>query len=401
MNKAVKDPVYHQGHTPDVPTREPFAGTIGELMAKELPKLRPQNLDAAAGSTNESQSPSSPPAISLEEAIAQRRHEEEEAMRELTLERLSEYEITLAGDLPEPRPIIARTGGAIVGSEGNISAVVGEAKSRKSFLCTAIVGDLLNMSRTFANGFRGRVVRTLWIDTEQSELHVRKLARRISALTEWNDPATVHCMLKIYALREKPPKERLQLLREAIGAWQPRLVVIDGVADLQLNTNDLEESERIVTELMTLSTIYCCHILCVLHTNPNSDKARGHLGSALQRKAETVLYVHKSGEKSLVEPQFCRNEPFDRFAFEISNEQTELGLPQPAELPSEEADEESIVVRLLREEYGGTIERIILVRKLSERLGIGEQAAQMRISRAIKRNEIVAEEKMLHLPVTR
>ena len=42
------------------------------------------------------------------------------------------------------------------------------------------------------------------------------------------------------------------------------LVVIDGIADLQRNTNDLEESDALVTELMALSTIAQTHILCVL-----------------------------------------------------------------------------------------------------------------------------------------
>ena len=37
---------------------------------------------------------------------------------------------------------------------------------------------------------------------------------------------------------------------------------------------------------MSLSTKTNTHILCVLHTNPGSDKARGRLGSSLQRKAK-------------------------------------------------------------------------------------------------------------------
>ncbi|MBR4029001.1 MAG: hypothetical protein IKJ08_05405, partial [Alistipes sp.] len=61
------------------------------------------------------------------------------------------------------------------------------------------------------------------------------------------------------------------------------------------------ESDALVCALMSLSTKTNTHILCVLHTNPGSDKARGHLGSSLQRKAETVIYVHRNGECSVVE----------------------------------------------------------------------------------------------------
>ena len=37
---------------------------------------------------------------------------------------------------------------------------------------------------------------------------------------------------------------------------------------------------------MPLSTKTNTHILCVLHTNPGSDKARGYLSSSLQLKAK-------------------------------------------------------------------------------------------------------------------
>ncbi len=324
----------------------------------------------------------------------------EKTHRELLREQLMPYAVSLASDLPEPRPVIAREGGAIIGSEGNISAIVGEAKSRKSFLCTAIVGDVTVLEdHTPKNGFVPRFGRVVWIDTEQSQLHVRKVARRLSLLSGWSDDERIHPLIQLYALREEPPKERMQILRTAIEAWNPRLVVIDGVADLQLNTNDLEESERIVTELMALSSIYNCHILCVLHTNPNSDKARGHLGSSLQRKAETVLYVHKVGERSVVEPQFCRNEPFERFAFTIENGEDRLGIPQPTELPTESEAGKGVVAELLLNEYGGAAERMVVTNKLVER-GATLNNARVMIHRALKRGDITldATGKLLQLP---
>lgn len=326
--------------------------------------------------------------------------EEERSERELLREHLAPYAISLAGDLPEPKPVIARCDGAIIASEGNLSAVVGEAKSRKSFLCTAIVGDLLNIGQAAQNGFRSRMGHVVWIDTEQSALHVRKVARRLSELTGWNNPDQVHPMIHIYALREEPPKQRFEIVRQAIAAWSPRLVVLDGVADLQHNTNDLEESERLITELMALSSIHHCHILSVLHTNPNSDKARGHLGSSLQRKAETVLYVHKSGEKSLVEPQFCRNEPFERFAFAIDNERFELGIPQPAELPSEEETQPvNRVVELLRNSYGGVSEREVVVKRLMNE-GLNPTHIRVLIHRAVKRGLLTLDADQKRLRVT-
>lgn len=185
--------------------------------------------------------------------------------------------------------------------------------------------------------------------------------------------------LHVMTLRELEPRLRADKLYAAIELYRPKLVVIDGIADLQHNTNDLEESERIITRLMALSTEYRCHIMSVLHTNPNSDKARGHTGSALQRKAETVMYVHRVGDKSVVEPQFCRNEPFERFAFRVNQE----ALPELCELPSEDKAED-LCVKILRDEYGGAVERMVLINKVIEVSGSSRNAAQVRVHRAIK-----------------
>lgn len=285
------------------------------------------------------------------------------------------YEVDLSKQLDEPVPV-ATLDGQLLRSEGNLSAVVGEAKSKKTFLCSVLVGGVLS-----AGGFMGfdpQPVRVLWIDTEQSESHVHRVVRRTHILAGL-DPDRSDDRLHVLALRELEPRLRAQTAFDAIELYRPELVVIDGISDLQYNTNDLEESERIVTQLMRLSSHYRTHILSVLHTNPNSDKARGHTGSALQRKAETVLYVHRVGAVSVVEPQFCRNEPFERFAFRIGDE----GLPELCDLPAQTGDD--ACVRLLRDEFGGAVERSVLIRRMTETEGIPNVTARVRVTRAVKR----------------
>ena len=242
----------------------------------------------------------------------------EEVRKAQYLLECEQYAIDLSKEYIEPTPIIEMDE-CVIASVGNISAVVGEAKSKKTFLCSAIIGDLLRFNQPSRFGITRRLGQVLWVDTEQSELHARRLYERLMRLT--NPPCeTEHPLIKMLFLREKPPIERRSILLRALESYHPKLVVIDGISDLQRNTNDLEESEELVTQLMALSTIHDCHILCVLHTNPGTDKARGHTGSALQRKAETVLYVRKVGDVSVVEPQFCRNEPFERFAFKVNDQ---------------------------------------------------------------------------------
>ena len=198
-------------------------------------------------------------------------------------------------------------------------------------------------------------------------------------------------------LREVEPKRRAELLYMAIELYRPQLVVVDGISDLMYNTNDIEESDRILGRLMALSTEYNCHILNVLHTNPDSDKARGHIGSALQRKAETVVFVHKVGESSVVEPQFCRNEEFAPFAFHI----TEEGMPGECEMPNEPNEhsaEENPCVKILREGYPNGIERTVLTTKLVESADMNRAYARVKIARAIAKRLLVERGGVVYLP---
>ncbi len=50
-----------------------------------------------------------------------------------------------------------------------------------------------------------------------------------------------------------------------------------------------------------------CPLITIIHTNPFSDKERGHLGSQLQRKAESVIGIKSEGDISFIEPKYLRN----------------------------------------------------------------------------------------------
>lgn len=307
---------------------------------------------------------------------------------DLMEERINEHTLDMTKELPELHPLIS-IGGSCVCSRGNISAICGEAKSKKTFLASALVASAMAMPSkridNFANVDKNMDMRVLWIDTEQGEMHVRRVVERISEMTGAKLGGVIaEPRLTTLLMRELAPMERYNLLVDAIyhniKVLPFDLIVIDGIADLQRNTNDLEESDALVGALMRLSTQTNTHIICVLHTNPGTDKARGHLGSSLQRKAESVIFVHRVGECSIVEPQFCRNEPFERFAFTIS----ERGIPQLCDLPNEGSMKPNdLIVQLLNTEYAGSIERTTLVNKVAEMLNMSKNTARMRISRLI------------------
>jgi hypothetical protein len=297
--------------------------------------------------------------------------------------------------ISDPVPVLSRYG-SIIASEGNTSAVVGAAKSKKTFLCTALVGAMLRPSGTAAFGITPSQSLVLWVDTEQSASHAQRVIKRIHRMANQPEDKPYDKLVTL-TLREVEPKERFSILRDAIAYYKPRLVVVDGIADLMYNSNCIEESDSVVGEMMTLSTEYNCHIMNVLHTNPNSDKARGHIGSTLQRKAETMIYVRKVGERSVVEPQFCRNEEFAPFAFHI----TEEGLPEECEMPTEREEqlpEDNACVQLMRENYPNGVERKVLTTKLVDSYDINRAHARVKVSRAIARGLLTERGGILYLP---
>ena len=215
----------------------------------------------------------------------------------------------------------------ILGTHGNFSLVKGKAKSKKSFFINMAIaaavgkGLLQNKLRSLLkDGFN----QVLYFDTEQSKYHVQRAVKRICTQIDVDIPNN----LNTYGLRKSSPSERLKLAEYAIENT-PSLgfVVIDGIRDLITSINDEAEASNIASNLLKWTEEFNIHIIVVLHENPGSDKARGHIGTELMNKAETViaLQVDKYDESvSSVSAGFCRNKAFKPFAFTITDD----GLPK-------------------------------------------------------------------------
>jgi len=215
----------------------------------------------------------------------------------------------------------------LLGTLGNFSLVKGKAKSKKSFFINmaiaAAVGQGL-LQNKLRSPLKEDFNQVLYFDTEQSKYHVQKAVKRICKQITVSVPSN----LNTYGLRKLSPSERLELVEYAIENT-PNLgfVVIDGIRDLITSINDEAESSNMASKLLKWTEEYNIHIIVVLHENPGSDKARGHIGTELTNKAETViaLEVDKYDDNiSTVSAGFCRNESFKPFAFMITDD----GLPQ-------------------------------------------------------------------------
>ena len=121
-------------------------------------------------------------------------------------------------------------------------------------------------------------------------------------------------------------------------------VSLDGVADLCRSLNDDEEAFGLVQELCELTTRFDCFTIAAIHENPGSEngKTRGHLGSELQRKAETNLRLQKNPEgiTTMFSPN-SRNNSFgklDGFCFRWCDEAKMHVSCGPAAVINEKAE---------------------------------------------------------------
>ncbi len=109
------------------------------------------------------------------------------------------------------------------------------------------------------------------------------------------------------------------------------LVVIDGIRDLMLDINNSTEATKLVGDLMQWTSEQNIHIQTVLHLNKGDDNARGHIGTELNNKAETVLQITKDNtlpDRSIVAPAVIRSKPFNKFAFRLKEMEDEVCVPE-------------------------------------------------------------------------
>ena len=238
----------------------------------------------------------------------------------------------------EKAPEILKVQGSVIGTLGNFSASIGKAKSKKTFNVSAIVAAALK------NGTVLRYVaelpeekrKILYVDTEQSPYHCLKVMKRILRMAGLpDDRDNEH--LEFLALRKYTPEQRIRIVEQAIyNTPDIGLVIIDGIRDMVYDINSPGESTRIISKLMQWTDDRQIHIHTVLHQNKNDEHARGHIGTELNNKAETIMQVEVDKEDktvSVVEAVHIRDREFEPFAFRINEE----AMPEPVEsyLPKE------------------------------------------------------------------
>lgn len=245
------------------------------------------------------------------------------------IEALEKSTVKITDEFKEPPIMITISNSdSVIGTLGNFSASTGKAKSRKTFNVISLVAAALSGRQILEYKVKVPENRplVLYFDTEQSKYHCHRLLSRVYKLIDY-PPTKVHGNLKLISLREYPTKERLNIIEYALFKYADRvgLVIIDGIRDLVYDINNATEATEITGKLMKWSQELNIHIHTVLHLNKGDDNTRGHLGTELNNKAESILQVTKSdmdANYSTVAPKFIRDVEFEPFTFFIDD-----GLP--------------------------------------------------------------------------
>ena len=212
------------------------------------------------------------------------------------------------------------------GTEGNFSAITGAGKSRKSYFKSLLVASYIGgQSSRYADQIKPHRTEDKLIydfDTEQSKWHSQMVFGRVGKIV-----GRPYKNYLPFSLRQLPHHERVEFIdwliyKEQVGSIG--LIVIDGIADLVSDVNNLQECNAIVQKLMEWTDYSKAHLIGVIHTNFDSGKPTGHLGSAVIKKAETVCFLKKEGEQTTVEFKQTRGFPIDSFGFRIDRD----GLPK-------------------------------------------------------------------------
>ena len=199
---------------------------------------------------------------------------------------------------------------------GNFSAIIGQAKTKKSFFASMVLGTMARQ-RQYQNLIPRIKGRCVLFDTEQGRYHVSKFAKRSMKIAGGKENFT------IFALRPFDTEQRITLIEKVLYAEGWKFAIIDGVRDLVTDINNPDQATHISNLLLKWTAERNLHIMCIIHQNKADKNARGHIGSEVVNKSETVISISKHDvEKDLtvVSPEFMRGLHFEPYEIKIEDD---------------------------------------------------------------------------------
>ena len=195
---------------------------------------------------------------------------------------------------PKLKPRVYIDGESFVTAH-NLSMIQAPPGIGKSSICESILSNVLNKD---CDGLG------LYVDEEVERAVFFDCERDLSLIDESNEVMLKRANSKehntnaiIVGLRESfSIAEKKQRIIQVVEHIKPQLIMIDGVADLVLDTNGIEHTNNAYLWLMEIIVKYDLAIIVTLHPNKGTTTARGHIGSEMLRRCEGVIEVSENLE---------------------------------------------------------------------------------------------------------
>jgi len=177
---------------------------------------------------------------------------------------------------------------------GNIMTIVSRPGTGKTSTVCSIISSHINRdcdSLGFSVSLNGSRNKILYLDTEQSLQDTwgnwRKTLQRAGLEKPETDKRIIFVNIKAISIKDRMKFVEIIMVKNPdIG-----LIIFDGAGDFLMDTNSIPETCGFIDWINTFNP--AISIVTSLHTNPETDKPRGHIGSELCRRAESVLLIRK------------------------------------------------------------------------------------------------------------
>jgi hypothetical protein len=271
----------------------------------------------------------------------------------------------------KPKSIIELKGVPIL-QEGTILSIKSQAKVGKTSHCEAIISSFLANGKTLDDlgykttlyGYRQKI---LFIDTEQSSFESQnsynRIAKRCCFDLDQEKPNQMDNLIHVNFKTLNCTEKYETLIRFLEDNDDIGIVIIDVVTDFAEDIMDNKDARKFIDVINRINSQV--GIVVSIHTNQGnqtngnvSTKARGHIGSELERKSSSVLELikGKQGNPNYVNIALNRIgiENNDIVAYEYSNELNLFVQTERINTIDEEAIKNEQILEKLQTLFNGT-----------------------------------------------
>jgi hypothetical protein len=208
---------------------------------------------------------------------------------------------------PEKAETMLSISGEVIGQLESFVCFQGLPKAGKSLFVTSTIA-----SAFFSDGLFGIKLsplinrnRIAFFDTESSTFDFYEIINRIQSQLKTN---YLPGNLDFFNCREDNNNALMQLIELYLqNTPDCSILVIDGIADLVQDFNSVVESNNVIYWLKKISKVYKLLIICVLHLTKKDKNSLGHLGSFMDRKAQSTLICEKKENVLSLSPGYLRS----------------------------------------------------------------------------------------------